>query len=288
MSQSFNPPIGSDEKLSVSIVHEGHAIGVMNKLPRCKEPSESFKPCIRPVHIKPVKEKVPKFNVHTSNMYESLYLENECDIEEDDKDLKTKDFDKETKINCDLKKVMNVERERKYLYNIERKNLDLSQFENKNRFFVFTDNPEESIEKILKRKMILDISKQSLKKCKTCGYKKRNCLVDSSSCKATEQHCRKCKKKGHFPRSINCKARKKLWREDPIQRKSPECKKAFKMTDDLFFLVKKKINELENCINEDSPHEIRKESTNKLFHVASFKENMIRGKKIIKIAKKMC
>ena len=266
----------------------------MNKHATFEEQSGAFKPCIWPVHqypsdyIKPVTEMVQKFSVQTSNMYESLYIENECDIDEDGKELKTEDFDKENKINCDLKKDIKVERERKHSCNIKSPDLDLSQFENKNRFFLFTNNPEESIEKILKRKMLLKISKQSLKKCKTCGYKKRNCLVDPSSCKATEQHCRKCKKKGHFPRSINCRARKKLWKEDPMQRKSPECKKAFKMTDDLLFLVKKKINELENCINEDSPHEIRKESTNKLFHVASFKENMIRGKKIIKIAKKMC
>ena len=65
------------------------------------------------------------------------------------------------------------------------------------------------IEKIIGRLEIKYMKKSSLKKCRNCNYKKRSCLLDSSSCNACKSKCMECNKSGHFPRSLNCKKRRK-------------------------------------------------------------------------------
>ena len=68
----------------------------------------------------------------------------------------------------------------------------------------FVSNVEELPLKNLK------VSKKRLKKCRFCGFKKRSCLIDSSGCKARQLNCVKCSKLGHFPKSLNCKFKKKV------------------------------------------------------------------------------
>ena len=58
------------------------------------------------------------------------------------------------------------------------------------------------------RKM-LQISRRNLKKCKHCGFKKRKCNINPSSCKSLVQICFKCETYGHFPKSRICKESKR-------------------------------------------------------------------------------
>ena len=50
--------------------------------------------------------------------------------------------------------------------------------------------------------------KRCLKKCRYCNFKKRSCFFNPHSCKAKQLRCYSCLKMGHFPQSLNCKARK--------------------------------------------------------------------------------
>ena len=86
----------------------------------------------------------------------------------------------------------------------------LKQFETKNSFEVLIDNPEENLEQIISRNKILSTPKKSLKRCRKCHFKRRACILDSSKCNSLQKCCRKCKKIGHLPKSINCKGRKGL------------------------------------------------------------------------------
>ena len=51
-------------------------------------------------------------------------------------------------------------------------------------------------------------SKRALKKCRTCSFKKRQCVFDPTKCKALNLHCFACKKPGHFPKSPCCKKKR--------------------------------------------------------------------------------
>ena len=51
-------------------------------------------------------------------------------------------------------------------------------------------------------------SKKCLKKCRFCNFKKRSCILNSVSCKAKTLKCHTCSKYGHFPQSMDCKAKK--------------------------------------------------------------------------------
>ena len=85
---------------------------------------------------------------------------------------------------------------------------DLKSFETENRFDVLKGNEKMDSGSVLKAYGILRKAKQSLKRCKKCNYKKRTCALDPKSCKATHSICFKCKKIGHFPKSMSCKANK--------------------------------------------------------------------------------
>ena len=56
---------------------------------------------------------------------------------------------------------------------------------------------------------IIRTPKKKLKKCRFCNFKKRKCMLNYFSCKALQLSCTKCLKIGHFPQSLNCKARRK-------------------------------------------------------------------------------
>ena len=85
----------------------------------------------------------------------------------------------------------------------------LTLFEVRNRYSLLEDNPEIEIDSLIRRNVILKTSKQKLKKCSCCNFKKRSCLLDPQHCKALQSYCFKCKKKGHFPASIKCKMTKR-------------------------------------------------------------------------------
>ena len=101
---------------------------------------------------------------------------------------------------------------------------------------------------------------------------RRNCHVDSSNCTAVEHYCRKCNKKGHFPKSINCKARRKISKEDPMENRSSDCQKTFKMSSDLLFLVKKRIKEIEYYKEMDNQSKNITRTNENCVQVASCKE----------------
>ena len=82
-----------------------------------------------------------------------------------------------------------------------KKTLKWTTFFDINPFEVLMDNHEEGIKDIVRRNVILKTPKHCLKKCKRCNFKKRTCFVDSSTCKAAQQWCFKCNKKGHYPQS---------------------------------------------------------------------------------------
>ena len=51
--------------------------------------------------------------------------------------------------------------------------------------------------------------KSLLKKCRFCNFKKRSCTLHKSSCTAIYSTCYFCNKRGHFPKSLNCKKTRK-------------------------------------------------------------------------------
>ena len=91
----------------------------------------------------------------------------------------------------------------------ERKSSILDCFQTFNRFEPLCDNPEEDIEKLIKTSYILSANKKSVKKCRTCHFKKRQCALSPSLCRAIDKVCNCCKKIGHFPKSLCCKKRRK-------------------------------------------------------------------------------
>ena len=76
-----------------------------------------------------------------------------------------------------------------------------------NKFQVPSDTSDEDVDILVKRIDILNKNKRDLKKCKTCNFKKRTCLVDPSKCKAVQKQCFSCNKPGHFPKLLCCKRR---------------------------------------------------------------------------------
>ena len=148
--------------------------------------------------IKPKRfKRQPKHPVNvikTFNQFESLPIE-ECNMAEVENNTQEK-YDV-TDIETDQKKIGIT------------KKLKLTKFFDNNPFEVLMDNHEEGIKNIITRNVILNTPKHCLKKCKRCNFKKRTCVFDSSSCKAVQQCCFKCKKKGHYPQSPYCEAKKR-------------------------------------------------------------------------------
>ena len=81
---------------------------------------------------------------------------------------------------------------------ITRKKIRLNCFKTVNRFDLLRDNPEENINKLIKRYDILRANRKSLKKCRQCNFKKRKCSLNPALCTA--------KKEGNL--------RKKICKED--------------------------------------------------------------------------
>ena len=128
----------------------------------------------------------------------------------------------------------------------KRKTICLKYFHSVNQFNVLVDNSEEDIVALIKKSNILKASKTSLKKCRTCNKKIRMCAIDQTKCKAVNQCCNYCKKAGHFPKSLNCKRRRKdLFLEKSRVKDKTSKKKAQRISSKTLKLIKKKIKELE-------------------------------------------
>ena len=91
----------------------------------------------------------------------------------------------------------------------KRKPNRLSYFYTKNRFEALSDNQEEDIDKLIQRIKVLSARKKSLRKCRSCNFKKRQCILNPSLCTASHQFCSLCGKVGHFPQSLCCQKRRK-------------------------------------------------------------------------------
>ena len=121
----------------------------------------------------------------------------------------------------------------------------LQQFETMNPFNILTEECLEDTSSNVNMK--LD-PKRLLKKCRYCNFKKRSCALNSSSCVAQIKRCFKCKKRGHYPQSMCCKANKtsKKVKVENIQ----DIPKPRKFTRDLLHLIKHRIRQIEcNKIN---------------------------------------
>ena len=85
----------------------------------------------------------------------------------------------------------------------------LKKFETRNRFSLLENISEENVTSVLNRiqeiKFIQTLKKADIKRCHSCNYKKRSCMIDRSSCSAVDKVCVLCKKIGHFPKSLKCK-----------------------------------------------------------------------------------
>ena len=97
------------------------------------------------------------------------------------------------------------------------KDVTLDHFSTGNRYGLLVDNAEEDVFKIIRRNMVKDTPRKSLKKCRYCNYKKRTCFIDSFSCKARQRKCTLCNKRGHYPQSLNCKERKVKFEEKVLK-----------------------------------------------------------------------
>ena len=141
--------------------------------------------------------------VSTFNKFDGLTIE-DCNLVETEKKdeviyqkISTQENDEEIDKEIDQLEIQKIKR------------MKWKKFFNENLFEVLKDNHEESISDIITRNVILKTPKHCLKKCKRCNFKKRTCIFDASSCKAIQQMCLKCNKKGHYPQSPYCKASKR-------------------------------------------------------------------------------
>ena len=79
-------------------------------------------------------------------------------------------------------------------------------------------------EQLKNRSELMKTPKTSLKKCRSCNFKKRCCVMMRSNCTASSRTCYACNKKGHYPKSLNCKKTRKIMR-----RSKPVCQELNKL-----------------------------------------------------------
>ena len=120
----------------------------------------------------------------------------------------------------------------------------LDYFQSSNIISISENNSEGDIEKTKSRSNIFSMKKVLPKKCRSCNYKKRSCLLNRSSCSAFLKSCFSCHKKGHFPKSLNCKRSraKKQSKRTAINHPRTSVKQ---ITEEDLELVNKRIKQLE-------------------------------------------
>ena len=104
-----------------------------------------------------------------------------------------------------------------------------------------------------------------LKKCRSCHFKKRLCLLDRSNCAAFEKTCFACNKTGHYPKSLNCKKTRKIHKGNRTKSKNKvqHPSEIHQISPTVFKLINAKIKQLEDeiqepliCSSEDDPSHI--------------------------------
>ena len=106
---------------------------------------------------------------------------------------------------------------------LKKKNANsLNCFHTLNRFELLCDNPEDDIEKVIKRSCIVIANKKSLNKCRRCNFKKRQCILNPGFCTAIDKICAHCKKVGHFPSSLCCLKRRKTQEKKNVKMIKPK------------------------------------------------------------------
>ena len=135
-----------------------------------------------------------------------------------------------------------------------------------NRFQVLQDNKEEDLNKIIWRSNIIRTERKKIKKCHKCNFKKRTCVLDPASCQASQKFCYFCKKKGHFPSSLCCKARrKKRAKQENNPKVQTNNQSQKRLSKKIINLVKLRIQAIENNTeSKQNPQQIldiRKDKT---------------------------
>ena len=129
------------------------------------------------------------------------------------------------------------------------KNISLKEFESTN----LVGSLEEKTEEDIMRLSILKMRKFLIKKCKSCNFKKRSCMLDRLSCPSLQKICCACNKKGHFPKSLNCKSSRITKRRNKpntnFQIQHKICSK--QILEQHLKLIKEKISQLEPCSGEE-------------------------------------
>ena len=159
-------------------------------------------------------------------------------------------------------KVKSMKQSRKKVFTLKK---DLIHFTTPNPYKVLEDSDEEILPILIakiKNKQIetkqiksKQIRKRFLKKCRYCHFKKRSCSLNPSSCEAQSKNCFKCGKRGHFPQSLNCKA--KVESQKSKKAKSQEKRKSSRVSKVNLDLVKERIIilELPVFVNQDKVQE---------------------------------
>ena len=74
-----------------------------------------------------------------------------------------------------------------------------------NRFSLLENCSKDDMDVIKMHCQLMSRPKSSLKKCRTCNFKKRICAISKTNCTSVGKICYACGKVGHFPKSLNCK-----------------------------------------------------------------------------------
>ena len=205
--------------------------------------------------IKPKKfKRKPRYPVNvitTFNKFEGLPID-ECLMVEIEK-MDNSGYQENTSKENNEKNVKNVKkRDQKKISNTA----NWTKYFDKNKFEVLNDNHEEGIKEIISRNDILKTPKHCLKKCRRCNFKKRNCVLDSSSCKAIQQRCFQ-NKKGHHSQSPYCKVKKRSKFTQQIKVKTNIKQKC--LDRNILQLVVIKIDQLESTSKTNQPANISEE-----------------------------
>ena len=188
----------------------------VNLIKKCSSVITSCSELIEPGPHKELKNEF-EITFETSNKFQLLPIKNECDTEiENERSLQLKEHHKDNDQKSKLVKQFKVYEGDKKLFCDKKTKISssvlescLKKFECQNSFQILSDNPEETVQKIIKRNMLKQTPKKSLKKCKNCNFKRRSCVVDISNCKTFNRPCLSCNKPGHNPKSLQCKVRGK-------------------------------------------------------------------------------
>ena len=127
------------------------------------------------------------------------------------------------------------------------------------------NNSEDNLDILEQDWRVLSLSRKKLKKCKTCGNKRRQCVINPTDCKALGLHCHFCLKPGHFPKSSRCKKQ----REMQCRKRNNVKKRYFTMDQQHITkknkkLIKKKIEDLEKLTKRSSVIMLAKRCAKKL------------------------